>query len=102
MSTSRTQYSAICSQPLKVMGGLSSECPLSETFWADQGIDKIDEQTDRYDRADYVLKDHGAALTADRMRTRRAHKPRGRWRRQKERRYRAWDFSRLRHNVTIT
>src|SRR5665213_1210525 len=97
-SMSRTQNIAICSQPLKVMGGSSWEGPLSEAFWADQGIDKIDEQTDRNDRAQYVVEDHGAALTGDRRRTRRARKPRGRERQSRGRRCRAWDFSWLGHH----
>src|ERR1017187_7990494 len=97
ISTSRAQNIAICSQPLKVMGGPSWECPPSETFWADQGIDKIDEQTDRNDRAQYVVEDHGAALTGDRRRARRARTPRGRERQSRGRRCRAWDNSWLWH-----
>src|ERR1700722_18245914 len=58
ISTSRTQYIAICSQPLKVMGGPSWNCPPSETFWADQGVDEVDEQADRNDRTQYIVEDH--------------------------------------------
>src|ERR1019366_5094756 len=58
ISTSRAQNIAICSQPLKVMGGPSWECPPSETFWADQGVDEIDKQADRDDRTQYIVEDH--------------------------------------------
>src|ERR1051326_2567076 len=91
--SSRTQYNAICSQPLMVIDFCPENCPPSEAFWVEQSVGEIDQQADRYDRAEDVIEDHGNGLTVFRRRARRARTPRGRRRRPLGRRCRAWDFS---------
>src|SRR5271165_3685475 len=90
---SRTQYNAICSQPLTVMEVPSRECPPSETFWADQGINEVNKQADRDDRTQYVVEYHDGLLTDDHRRARRARKRRGRSRQSQGMRGRAWENS---------
>jgi hypothetical protein len=50
----------------------------SEAFWADQGVDEIDEQADRDDRTQYIVEDHDGGssqtITGERVENERSEK----------------------------